>query len=246
MTEDTGRDAGEGADREAAREMKIGYARVSTGDQDAGAQIAALKRAGCRTIFTDHASGAAGDRPQLAKALQKLKDGDDLVVWKLDRLSRSLQHLLNLIATIAGAGARFRSLTEAIDTATPAGKMLLQILGSFAEFERNIIRERTSLGLAAARNAGVRFGRPRKLNGNQVGHAQQLLGTGSNTIPKVAATLKVSPATLKRALKRARQAAMIAARERATDGSKAQQKHKAKSPACSHAPRRCRHGRARR
>ncbi len=184
--------------------MKIGYARVSTGDQDAGAQRAALKAAKCSRVFTDHASGSKDDRPALAAALQLLRAGDQLVVWKIDRLSRSLQHLLNCLAHIKERGASFRSITERIDTDTPAGRVMMQMLGSFAEFEQAMIRERTRRGLEHARANGRTGGRPRKMNGNQVKAALDLLE--SRSLQAVADALKVSRATLVRELKKYRDA----------------------------------------
>lgn len=133
--------------------MLIGSARVSTGhDQDPRAQLQALRAAGVERLFTEHASGGRWDRPELHRALDHLRPSDVFVVWKLDRLSRSLKDLLHLLEQIAQAGASFCSLTEAIDTTTPAGRMLMQMVGSFAEFERAMIRERTLTGLAAAVN----------------------------------------------------------------------------------------------
>src|SRR3954463_6862438 len=132
--------------------MLLGYARVSKSDesQDTAAQVSALKSAGCKRVFEDKASGGRWDRPELHRLLDQLRDGDTLVVWKLDRLSRSLKDLLTILERIDITGAKFRSLTEAIDTTGPAGRMLMQMLGSFAEFERAMIRERTRAGLKAA------------------------------------------------------------------------------------------------
>jgi len=131
--------------------MLIGYARVSTQDQDAAAQIAALKTAGCELVFQEKASGGRWDRPELHRLLGQLRKGDVLVVWKLDRLSRALKDVLALMEKVAQAGAGFRSLTEAIDTTSPGGRMMMQIVGTFAEFERAMLRERTRNGLDAAR-----------------------------------------------------------------------------------------------
>src|SRR3954468_10351090 len=136
--------------------MLLGYARVSKSDdsQDTAAQVSALKSAGCKRVFEDKASGGRWDRPELHRLLDQLRDGDTLVVWKLDRLSRSLKDLLHILERVEAVGARFRSLTEAIDTAGPAGRMLMQMLGSFAEFERAMVRERTRAGLKGSRGAG--------------------------------------------------------------------------------------------
>jgi len=129
--------------------MLMGYARVSTRDQDTEAQIAALEKSGCELIFKEKASGARWERPELHRLLGQLRKGDMLVVWKLDRLSRSLKDLLTLMEKIGLAGAGFRSLTEAIDTTSAGGRMMMQIVGSFAEFERAMLRERTRSGLDA-------------------------------------------------------------------------------------------------
>src|SRR6267378_4698504 len=131
--------------------MLIGYARVSTNEQDTSAQAAALKAAGCERIYRENASGGRWDRPELNRLLDQLRKGDVLVVWKLDRLSRSLRDVLTIMERLSDGGAGFRSLTEAIDTTTPAGRMMMQMVGAFAEFERAMIRERTQAGLAVAR-----------------------------------------------------------------------------------------------
>src|SRR6202030_2364549 len=148
--------------------MLIGYARVSKIDQqDTRAQVKALKDAGCKRIFEESASGGRWDRPQLHRALDQLREGDVLVVWKLDRLSRSLKDLLHIMERVRDVGAGFRSITEAVDTTTSAGRMVMQMLGSFAEFERSMVRERTRAGLAAARDRGAKVGRPAKLSRRQ-------------------------------------------------------------------------------
>jgi DNA invertase Pin-like site-specific DNA recombinase len=153
--------------------MKIGYARVSTDDQHLDLQLAALGEAGCRRIFQEKVSGARRDRPELARLLDQLREGDAVVVWRLDRLARSTRDLLELAETIAERGATFRSLNEPwADTATSAGKMVLTVFAGIAEFERSLIRERTSAGRTAARARGVRFGRPRKLSSDQSALAQ--------------------------------------------------------------------------
>ena len=129
--------------------MLIGYARVSTNDQETAAQVAALKAAGCERIFREKASGGRWDRPELHRLLDHLRRGDVLVVWKLDRLSRSLRDVLTIMERLGEGKAGFRSLTEAIDTTTPAGRMMMQMVGAFAEFERAMLRERTKAGQAA-------------------------------------------------------------------------------------------------
>src|SRR3981081_583974 len=140
--------------------MLIGYARVSTGEQDTAAQVAALKAAGCELIFREKASGGRWDRPELHKLLNQLRKGDVLVVWKLDRLSRSLRDVLTIMERVQERQAGFRSLTEAVDTTTPAGRMMMQMVGAFAEFERAMLKARTKAGLDAARKEGRIGGRP--------------------------------------------------------------------------------------
>ena len=143
----------------------LGYARVSKGDeQNNTLQTKALKAAGCRRLFEETASGGRWDRPELHRLLDHLREGDTVVVWKLDRLSRSLKDVLHIMERIGNAGAGFRSITENIDTTTPAGRMMMQMVGAFAEFERAMIRERTSAGLAAARAEGRIGGRRKKLD----------------------------------------------------------------------------------
>jgi DNA invertase Pin-like site-specific DNA recombinase len=140
--------------------MQIGYARISTGDQTLALQDDALKKAGCERLYQDIASGAKSERPGLAKALDQLRAGDTLVVWRLDRLGRSLQHLLATITDLDARGVGFKSLTENIDTTTSGGRLVFHIFGSIAEFERDLIRERTNAGLTAARARGHKGGRP--------------------------------------------------------------------------------------
>ena len=145
--------------------LLLGYARVSKGDEQHNVlQTKALKMAGCRRLFEEAASGGRWDRPELHRMLEHLREGDTVVVWKLDRLSRSLKDVLHIMERIAKAGAGFRSITENIDTTTSAGRMMMQMVGAFAEFERAMIRERTSAGLAVARAEGRIGGRRRKLD----------------------------------------------------------------------------------
>ena len=139
--------------------MLIGYARVSTDDQDTAAQVAALKAGGCERIYREKASGGRWDRPELHRLLDQMRKGDVLVVWKLDRLSRSLRDVLTIMERLRDSGAGFRSLTEAIDTTTAAGRMMMQMVGVFAEFERAMLKERTKAGLDAAREEGRIGGR---------------------------------------------------------------------------------------
>jgi len=144
--------------------MLIGYARVSTDDQDTAAQVAALKAAGCERIYREKASGGRWDRPELHRLLDQMRKGDVLVVWKLDRLSRSLRDVLTIMERLRDSEAGFRSLTEAIDTTTAAGRMMMQMVGVFAEFERAMLKERTKAGLDAAREEGRIGGRRPKLS----------------------------------------------------------------------------------
>jgi DNA invertase Pin-like site-specific DNA recombinase len=180
--------------------MKYGYARVSTDDQTPALQLAALKRAGCTTIFKDEGlSGAVSNRPALSRCLKKLEHGDTLIVWKLDRLGRSLRDLITMLDDLKRRGVKFRSLTEAIDTDTPAGRAMWQMIGLMAEFERSIISERTRAGVKAARARGVKFGRKPILNRQQVEHVKELRAKGK-TPNAIADLLRVSRATVFRAL----------------------------------------------
>ncbi len=141
----------------------MGYARVSTAEQDPALQLDALEVAGCWRVFTDHASGSREDRPELAAALDSLRPGDTLVVWRLDRLGRSLPHLIDTVTGLRERGVGFRSVTEAIDTTTAGGRLVFHLFGALAEFERQLIRDRTLAGLAAARARGRVGGRPRTM-----------------------------------------------------------------------------------
>ena len=177
----------------------IGYAWVSKGDdQSNAAQARALNAAGCKRVFDEAASGGRWDRPKLQELIGQLRDGDVVVVWKLDRLSRSLKDLLHLMEKIEAAGAGFRSLTEAIDTTTPAGRMMMQMVGSFAEFERAMIRERTSAGLAQARAEGRVGGRRRKLTDRQRTEIADSVLSGRKTAAEMARIFKVSQPTVSR------------------------------------------------
>ena len=178
--------------------MLIGYARVSTLDQNAALQIDALKAAGCERIFTETASGAQRDRPELKAALAYLRSGDALAVWKLDRLARSLRQLIETVEALQARGIELRSLTESIDTATPGGRLVFHIFGALAEFERAVIRERTSAGLQAARERGKQGGRPPTLGPKDLAAAKALLADPEIRVEDVASRLKVSPATLYR------------------------------------------------
>jgi DNA invertase Pin-like site-specific DNA recombinase len=183
--------------------MQIGYARVSKqNDQDTAVQLRALKDAGISRVFTEHASGGRWDRPELHKMLDQLREGDVVIVWKLDRLSRSLKDLLHLMEKIQAAGAGFRSLTEVIDTTTPAGRMMMQMVGAFAEFERAMIRERTRAGLEQARLEGRVGGRKRKLTARQEGEIRESVASGRHTAAQCARLFGVHPSTVTRLLQR--------------------------------------------
>ena len=181
----------------------IGYARVSTDHQDTAAQVAALNAAECERIYREKASGGRWNRPELHRLLDQLRKGDVLVVWKLDRLSRSLRDVLSIMERLADAGAGFRSLTEAIDTTTPAGRMMMQMVGAFAEFERAMLRERTKAGLAAAREEGRIGGRPPKLSPQQQSEIRKMVAKGDKTAADAARLFKVHPATVSRLMARA-------------------------------------------
>lgn len=181
--------------------MMIGYARVSTDEQSPALQFDALGRAGCERIFTDYASGARTTRPALGEALAYLKEGDTLVAWKLDRLGRSLSHLISLISQLEARGVAFRSLSEAIDTGTAGGRLLFHVMGALAEFERALISERTRAGMAAARARGAVLGRPSKLSTAQVSAARRSLAGSSRSVRDIATKMLVSTSTLRRAVK---------------------------------------------
>ena len=177
----------------------IGYARVSKGDEQSNAaQRRALDAAGCRRVFEEIASGGRWDRPKLLEMIGQLRDSDVGVVWKLDRLSRSLKDLLHIMERIEAAGAGFRSLTEAIDTTTAAGRMMMQMVGSFAEFERAMIRERTSAGLAQARAEGRIGGRRRKLGEKQRREIAESVISGRKSGAEMARLYHVSEPTVSR------------------------------------------------
>ncbi|MCW2308953.1 recombinase family protein [Rhodobium gokarnense] len=181
--------------------MKIGYVRVSDHEQTEALQIDALHQAGCSVIYGDHGvSGAVADRKGLTELLADLKDGDTLVVWKIDRLGRSTVHLLLLLDELRKRGVGFISVTQGIDTTTAIGRMVYGQLALFAEFEREQISERTKAGMAAARRRGKHIGRPRKLSDEQVAFARKHFADGSRTVTALAATFKVSPGTVVRAL----------------------------------------------
>lgn len=177
-----------------------GYARASTGLQDPALQLDALSAAGCARIFTDRASGKLDRRPELDKLLAVVLPGDVVVVWRLDRLGRSLKHLISVVTDLGEQGVGFRSLTEAIDTTTASGKLLFHIMGALAEFERALIVERTQAGLAAARARGRQGGRPSSMTAERIQIAQQMYDSREHTVEAIASTLGVSRPTIYRHL----------------------------------------------
>jgi len=191
--------------------VKVGYARVSTGDQNLALQRDALDAAGCAKVFEDRGmSGADTARPGLDAALRAVAGGDVLVVWRLDRLGRSMQHLVSVVHELGARGVGFQSLTEAINTTTAGGKLVFHIMGALAEFERALIAERSTAGLRAARKRGKHVGRPRKLSPEQVNHASRVIAGGTETISGMAAVLGVDRTTLHRALAERKEGARAA------------------------------------
>lgn len=179
--------------------MKYGYTRVSTNDPNTALQLAALKKAGSKTVFTDEGlSGATTKRPALARCLKALRPGDTFIVWKLDRLGRSLRDLITMLDALRAQGIQFRSLTEHIDTET-AGRAMWQMIGVLAELERSLITERTRAGVKAAKGRGIKFGRKPKLTAQQKQHARHFLAQGQ-PVQEVAALLNVHRSTLYRVL----------------------------------------------
>jgi len=181
--------------------MLIGYARVSTADQTLHLQTDALEKAGCIKIFTDIISGAKAERKGLEEAKNYVREGDTLVVWKLDRLGRSLRDLIEIITDLHNRKIGFKSLTENIDTTTSGGKLIFHIFGSLAEFERDIIRERTQAGLQAARARGRRGGRPKALSPKKAEMARALYNDKNNSVDEICKTLHISRVTLYRYVK---------------------------------------------
>jgi DNA invertase Pin-like site-specific DNA recombinase len=178
----------------------VGYVRVSTLEQSTDLQRLALAEAGCRRIYEDHASGTRADRPQLLAALDFLRPDDVLVVWRLDRLGRSLKHLIETVGDLEERGVGFRSVHESIDTTTSTGRLIFNIFGALAEFERDLIVDRTKAGLAAARERGARPGRKPSLSTTQVGIVRTMHAAGEHSISEIAAAVGVSRATIYRAL----------------------------------------------
>ncbi|MDS1136716.1 recombinase family protein [Nitratireductor indicus] len=180
----------------------IGYARVSTSEQNPDLQRAALQAAGCSNIFTDQGiSGADFERPGLTAALDELRPGDMLVVWRLDRLGRSLIDLIRLVTDLGARGVEFHSLSEAIDTSSPGGRLLFHMLGAMAEFERSLISERTRAGMAAARARGSRIGRRPATTAAQRAAARIAIEKNNTTVEHIAAEYGIHPRTLRRILK---------------------------------------------
>ena len=180
--------------------MKVGYARVSTEDQSNAMQIAALKDAGCQMVFEESASGAQRDRPKLQEALRYLRHGDALVVWKMDRLARSLRQLIETVDHLGERDIGFISLTEDINTTTAGGKLVFHVFGALAEYERALIGERTRSGLANAKAKGVRLGRPAAMSSDQIEMAKKLKVAGGHSMQAIADQLGVSRSTLYRQL----------------------------------------------
>jgi DNA invertase Pin-like site-specific DNA recombinase len=180
------------------RDMRIGYARVSTDDQTLDLQRDALKRARCREIYEEQASGKNTARPQLEGCLRSLREGDTLVVWRLDRLGRNLADLVRLVADLEHRKINFESLTEKIETGSPAGRLVFHVFAALAEFERNLIRERTVAGLKAARARGRTGGRPAKLSPKEVKTIRALLKTADMPIAEIAARFGIARSTLYR------------------------------------------------
>ncbi|MEW6628734.1 MAG: recombinase family protein [Pseudomonadota bacterium] len=180
---------------------RIGYARVSTADQDLAPQLDVLRAKGCHPIYSEHASGKHADRPELAQAMKALRAGDTLVVWRLDRLGRSLPDLIATVNELAGRGVAFESVTEAIDTTTASGKLVFNIFASLADFERHLIGERTRAGLAAGRARGRMGGRPPALTSRQLREARLLLTDPEATVTAVAERYGVSRTTLYKGLR---------------------------------------------
>lgn len=176
--------------------MKVGYARVSTHDQNLSLQLDALKQAGCEEIYRDQVSGAKAERSGLQDALAYLRRGDTLVVWRLDRLGRSLKHLIEIVTMLEERGIGFRSLQESIDTTTSGGRLVFHIFGALAEFERNLIQERTQAGLQAARARGRKGGRPKALDTRKAALLYQLYDEKKHSIRELCDLMGISKSTL--------------------------------------------------
>ena len=176
--------------------MRIGYARVSTHEQNLDLQNDALTSAGCEKVFVDKTSGAKQTRPGLQRVMDSIRPGDALVVWRLDRLGRSLKNLIELVSELDSGGVAFQSLQEAIDTNSPGGKLVFHIFGALAEFERNLIRDRTQAGLVSARARGRKGGRPKTLDIERRKMAVELYNEGKHSVMEICRTVGVSKPTL--------------------------------------------------
>ncbi len=179
---------------------RLGYARVSTTQQDEALQLDALNKAGCNRLFIDKASGKLASRPALDDLLEQARPGDALIVWRLDRLGRSLRHLLDVVADLEQRGVAFVSLCESMDTATPGGKLIFHVMGALAQFERELLRERTMAGLAAARTRGRTGGRPTVWTPAKLKTARAMRDSGEQDVATIARVLGVSRASVYRAL----------------------------------------------
>lgn len=183
--------------------MLIGYARVSTEIQNLDLQVQALTEVGCKKIFEDHGySGSKSNRPKLKEAISSLSRGDTFVVWKLDRLGRSLGHLVEMITDFSDKGIQFKSLTENIDTTSAGGTLIFHIMAAMAQFERDLTIERTNAGLNAARKRGVLLGRRKKLNSDRSNHMIELIQAGDKTIREIAQIMQVTPRTIYNEIRR--------------------------------------------
>jgi DNA invertase Pin-like site-specific DNA recombinase len=181
----------------------IGYARISPADQSPDLQEDALKKAGCLRVFSDRASGATDQRPELERMLDHLRPGDSVVVWRLDRLARSLRNLIEIVRRLEEKKVGLKSLQESIDTTTSSGKLIFHVFGALAEFERELIRERTRAGLEAARARGRKGGRPSVMTRDKLAAARKLYESGDQTMAQIARSLSVSRSSLYRALQKA-------------------------------------------
>jgi DNA invertase Pin-like site-specific DNA recombinase len=188
--------------------MKIGYARVSTQDQDLALQLDALTKEGCEKIFQEKASGAQRDRLELKAALSYMREGDILVVWKLDRLARSMKQLIETVEDFEGRGIGLKSLQDPIDTSSASGKLVFYIFAALAEFERGVIRDRTNAGLKSARERGCIGGRPPSLSAEDLQAAKAMLKDPNISVAAVAGRLRVAPSTLYRHIPHARSASL--------------------------------------
>ena len=188
--------------------MKIGYARVRTQEQDLALQLDALTKEGCEKMFQEKASGAQRDRPELKAALSYMREGDILVVWKLDRLARSMKQLIETVEDFEGRGIGLKSLQDSIDTSSASGKLVFHIFAALAEFERGVIRDRTNAGLKSARERGRIGGRPPSLSAEDLQAAKAMLKDPNISVAAVAGRLRVAPSTLYRHIPHARSASL--------------------------------------